>query len=51
MGKAFSQALIGLAVDEGLIKADDLISKTWTDEGELSHPHKYLDQEYHKTLT
>jgi CubicO group peptidase (beta-lactamase class C family) len=51
VGKAFSRALIGLAVDEGLIKADDLISETWAGEGELSHPHKYLDQGYHKTLT
>jgi CubicO group peptidase (beta-lactamase class C family) len=51
VGKAFTRAVIGLAVKEGLISPDDLVSKTWTGEGQLSHPHKLLDQGHHKTLT
>lgn len=51
MGKCFTRAVLGLAVDEGLIDPDDLISKTWTGKGELSHPHKYLDEGHHATLT
>ncbi len=50
-GKAFTYALLGLAVQEGMVQADDLISETWTGEGQLSHPHKHLDQGYHNTLT
>ena len=51
LGKAFMRALFGLAVEEGMVERDDLISDTWTGEGQLSHPHKYLDQGPHKTLT
>ena len=51
LGKAFTFALIGLAEQEGLISADDFIWKTWTGEGELSHPHKYFDQGHHQKLT
>jgi CubicO group peptidase (beta-lactamase class C family) len=51
LGKSFTRAVLGLAIDEGLIKPDDLIKETWTGEGQLSHPHKYLNQGYHKTLT
>ena len=51
LGKAFTWAVVGLAVDEGLIKVDDPIWKTWTGKGQLSHPHKYLDRGHHKTLT
>ena len=51
VGKAFSRALIGLAVRESLIDPDDAIWKTWTGEGQLSHPHKYLDRGHHKKLT
>ena len=50
-GKAFTYAVLGLAVQEGLVQADDLINDTWTGEGQLSHPHKHLDQGHHKTLT
>ncbi len=50
-GKAFIRALVGLAVQEGMIEPDDLISDTWTGEGQLSHPHKHLDQGHHRTLT
>ena len=51
LGKAFTRAVVGLAVDAELIHPDDSISKTWTGEGQLSHPHKYLDQGRHRTLT
>ena len=50
LGKTFIRALFGLAVEEGMVEPDDLISDTWTGEGQLSHPHKYLDQGHHKTL-
>ena len=51
VGKAFSRALVGLAVEAGLIQPDDVIWKTWTGRNQLSHPHKQLDQQYHRTLT
>ena len=51
VGKAFSWALIGLAVADGLINADEPINKTWTGEGQLSHPHKYLTAGHHRSLT
>ncbi len=51
LGKAFVFALIGLAVQDGLIEPDDLLSDTWTGEGELSHPHKHLDEGHHRSLT
>jgi CubicO group peptidase (beta-lactamase class C family) len=50
-GKAFIWALLGLAVQDGLIDPDQPINKSWTGEGELSHPHKYLTNGHHKTLT
>lgn len=51
VGKALCWVLIGCAIEDGLIDPDDLIYKTWTGEGELSHSHKYLDQGYHKNLS
>ena len=51
VGKAFARALFGLAVEDGLVRPDDPIRETWTGEGELSHPHKYLDQGHHRDLT
>jgi CubicO group peptidase (beta-lactamase class C family) len=50
-GKAFTYAALGLAVQEGLVQADDLIKDTWTGEDQLSHSHKYLDRGYHNSLT
>ena len=50
-GKMFSRILLGIAVQEGLVQPDDLVRDTWTGEGQLSHPHKHLDQGHHKTLT
>lgn len=51
VGKTFTWAVLGLAVDAGLVRADDPIHHTWTGQGQLSHPHKYLDRGHHKTLT
>ena len=51
MGKSFTFALLGLAAQEGLLDPDEPINKTWTGEGELSHPHKLLDRGHHKSLT
>lgn len=51
LAKAFNWAVLGLAADRGLVDPDDFIWKTWTGEGQLSHPHKYLDQGHHKKLT
>lgn len=51
LGKAFTWALVGLAVDDGRIDPDAPICRTWTGEGELSHPHKNLDAGHHKKLT
>ena len=50
-GKAFMWSLLGYAVADGLLNPDEPINKTWTGEGLLSHPHKQLDQGFHKSLT
>jgi CubicO group peptidase (beta-lactamase class C family) len=51
MGKAFTGTVLGLAVDAELVKLDDLVWKTWTGEGELSHPYKYLNAGQHAKIT
>ena len=51
MGKAFMWVLIGFAEEEGLLDPDQPIHMSWTGEGELSHPHKYLNRGHHRTLT
>ena len=51
VGKALTWAAFGLAVEDGLVGPDDLVSDTWTGEGQLSHPHKYLNQGNHLQLT
>lgn len=51
VAKAFTRALLGLAVWEGLIHEDDPICQSWTGEGQLSHPHKYLTEGHHPKLT
>ena len=51
LGKAFVWAIFGLAVERGMVRPDDPIRQIWTGEGQLSHPHKHLDQGHHKTLT
>ena len=50
VGKAFNRAVFGLAADAGLLHPNDLVNETWTGEGLLSHPHKYLDTGHHKKL-
>ncbi len=50
-GKALMWTLLGFAVQDGLIDPDEPINKTWIGEGQLSHPHKYLDRGYHRKLT
>ena len=52
LGKSFTMACLQLAVDEGLIEsADDLIKDSWTGEGQLNGPHKYLDHAHHRRLS
>ncbi len=51
LGKAFTWAAFGLAVDEGLVEPDDLINETWSGEGLFSHPHKNLNEGFHRYLT
>ena len=51
VAKAFTRALVGLAVWEGRIHEDDPICRTWTGERQLSHPHKYLIEGHHSKLT
>ncbi|MBM3933138.1 MAG: serine hydrolase [SAR202 cluster bacterium] len=51
VGKALSWPLIGFAVEDGLLDADQPINRYWTGDGELSHPHKHLDKGFHKNLT
>ena len=51
VGKAFTRALFGLAVEEGMVKPADPIRETWTGEGQLSHRHKHLDEGFHRNLT
>ena len=51
VGKAFTRALVGYAVQDGLIDPDRPIHESWTGAGELSHRHKLLNEGHHKTLS
>ncbi len=51
VGKAFTRALAGFAVADGLIDPDRPIHESWTGEGQLSHRHKLLTEGHHRTLT
>ena len=51
VGKAFTWAVLGFAVADGLIDPDEPINKSWTGEGQLSHPHKILTEGHHEKLT
>ncbi len=51
MGKSVTSTVLGLAVDAGKVKPDDLVWQTWTGEGELSHPHKYLNFGHHRQVS
>ena len=50
-GKAFCWALVGFAVEDRPAGPDEPINRSWTGEGQLSHPHKYLDRGHHESLT
>ena len=43
VGKAFTRAALGLAVEAVMVDPDEPIRKTWTGAGQLSHPQKHLD--------
>ena len=51
LGKCIVRALFGLSVEAGVLKPDDPVWKTWTGRGQLSHPHKCLDEGLHRQLT
>lgn len=51
LGKCITRALFGLSVEAGVLKPDEPICKTWTGRGQLSHPHKCLDEGLHRQLT
>ena len=51
VGKAFTRALLGLAVEKRGLDPDQPVWRTWTGAGELSHPHKYMDNEIHRAIT
>lgn len=50
-GKAFTWPLLGFAIEDQLLDPDEPIHRVWTGEGQLSHPHKYLNHGYHRDLT
>lgn len=52
VGKAFTKLALQLALDRGLIASqDDPVMSYWTGSGLLSHPHKYLDRDHHRTIS
>ena len=51
VGKTLCWVLLAFAIEDGMIDPDELVSKTWSGVGQLSHPHKYLNEGYHKSLT
>ena len=51
VGKTLCWVLLAFAIQDGMVDPDELVSKTWSGEGQLSHPHKYLNEGFHKSLT
>jgi len=51
LGKCLVRALFGISVERGVIKPDEPVWKTWTGRGQLSHPHKYMDNQRHCNIT
>jgi len=51
VGKAFTHALVGLAVEKLKLNIDEPVCRTWTGAGEFSHAHKHFDNELHRDLT
>lgn len=51
VGKAFTIAALGLAVEKLALDPDQPVCRTWTGAGQLSHPHKVMDNERHRDIT
>ena len=51
VGKAFTLAVLGLAVERLGLNVAEPVWRTWTGTGQLSHPHKYMDSEGHRAIT
>lgn len=51
VGKAFTLAALGLAVERLGLDVDEPVCHRWTGAGELSHPHKHMDNERHREIT
>ncbi len=51
MGKAFTGTALGLAIDAGLVKLDSPVWMSWTGEGQLSYPYKYLNFGFQRNIT
>jgi len=51
LGKSFTSTCLALGVDSGKVRLDDPVWKTWTGEGQLSHPYKYLNVGHHRRIT
>lgn len=51
VGKAFTRAALGLAVEKLGLNPDEPVCRTWTGAGQLSHPHKHMDNETHRDIT
>jgi CubicO group peptidase (beta-lactamase class C family) len=51
VGKAFTLALLGLASEKLGLDPDEPVWHTWTGSGQLSHPHKHMDNGRHHRIT
>jgi CubicO group peptidase (beta-lactamase class C family) len=51
VGKAFTLALLGLAVEKLGLDPGEAVWRTWTGAGQMSHPHKLMDSEHHRAIT
>lgn len=51
VGKAFTIALLGLAVEKLGLNPDEPVYRTWTGAGQMSHEHKRMDSALHRDIT
>lgn len=51
VGKAFTKAALGLAVEKLGLDPHEPVWRTWTGAGEFSHPHKQMDAPEHREIT
>lgn len=51
VGKAFTLALLGLAVERHGLDPDEPVHRTWTGAGQMSHPHKQMDAPAQQSIT